>query len=415
MTYRYFRENMFFELYKRFLRWTMDVAGVTRSVSRKILMAVGIQFTVSIAVVIISLLFSDVARLVGLAALFALAIVAFVNTVVIVRADFIEPIERLERAATGMAEGTVSVDVPPAAQDDEVGDLIAAFHDMQHHFQTVSEQADALADQQFDAPELDRELPGPIGHSLSTMTDHLESYIDQIEMERDRVALLGYLVSHDVPNLITVVYSRIELIRAEFDDEELLAQLDVIEDQVEEVEVISNTVGQLTSKKSTVRLDLASTLRDVLDRIETNYPDAAITADIPDDPVYVQGNELLVRVFENLIENGIEHNDAATPRVHVSVEATDGDAVVHVDDNGPGLDVTDADSLFDEAKPGTGLHIVATLVAQLDGEIDLTTGDGGTEFVVTFPDSTASNGTTRRGRDGPTPFGGPTTDTEGRE
>jgi len=62
-----------------------------------------------------------------------------------------------------------------------------------------------------------------------------------------------------------------------------------------------------------------------------------VETSIPDH-VYVRADDdLLARIFANLLSNAIEHNDAATPRVEVTVEPGPETVRFEIADNGPGI------------------------------------------------------------------------------
>lgn len=372
--------------YKDLVWWTMDVVGVSQSIERKVLMAVGIQFAVSVALTLVLLFVSGALRLWLAAGLFGLAIVAFVNTVLVVRADLIGPILALEDASRRIEGGNLDVDVPATDQQDELGSLSRSFDDMRGHLGIVTDQAEALAAQEFDAPALDRDIPGRFGAIMGAMTASVTEYVQRIERDRDRFQLLNYLVGHDVPNVITIIHGRLGLLRQRCDDEDSLADIDLIEDQIEEIEYISNTVADLTSAKSVRRIDVTALIEREIDRIRDSFPDATVSLDVPDEPVPLRTNDLLSRVFENLIVNGIEHNDADDPRVDVEVTDAGTDVEVEISDNGPGIDIADSDSLFASVEEGTGLNIVHTIVRSYEGEIDLVeSSSAGTTLVVRLP------------------------------
>jgi signal transduction histidine kinase len=366
--------------------WTMDVTGVSRSLKRKMLMAVGIQFAVSVALTLVPLVFSGWLRIWATGGLFGLAIVAFINTVLILRADVIQPILDLATASRRIGQGDLDVAVPATDQRDEIGSLCRSFEEMYTNLNVVANQAEALAQQDFEKSVLDKDIPGRFGRLLGRMTVNLEEYVERVESDRDRFQLLNYLVGHDIPNLVNIIYARLDLLRERVDDEDAREDIDIIETQTEEIEFISNTVSELTSKKSVRRVDAKHILAREVDRIRGSFPAATISLDLPDDAVYLRCNDLLSRVFENLIVNGIEHNDEDTPRVDVTMRS-DADAVeITISDNGPGLDTENPETIFETVREGTGLNIVHTIVGTFGGELSLEeTSATGSTFVVRLP------------------------------
>jgi methyl-accepting chemotaxis protein len=104
------------------------------------------------------------------------ALTAMVNTLLIVRQDFTGPIADLESRATEIAAGELDVPVERVDQRDEIGRLTDSFAEMQSSLRTVSAQAEALAEQNFDDDALDEEIPGAFGDSLSRADGCSQTY-----------------------------------------------------------------------------------------------------------------------------------------------------------------------------------------------------------------------------------------------
>jgi len=105
-------------------------------------------------------------------------------------------------------------------------------------------------------------------------------------------------------------------------------------------------------------------------------------------------------IVENLIENAAEHNEAAEPRVEVTVETVAGgtESLLTVSDNGTGIPPDERTVLEKEAETplehgsGLGLWVVAWAVRSLGGEISFETSSDGTEVRVRLPLSSGSAG-----------------------
>jgi len=111
----------------------------------------------------------------------------------------------------------------------------------------------------------------------------------------------------------------------------------------------------------------------------------------PDLPVVDGLGGELNQVWANLIDNAIEA--AAGGHVEVSARRAGDTVVVCVVDDGPGLTREVRDRMFEPfftTRPagegaGLGLAIVRSLVAQHDGEVEVESRPGRTEFRVTLP------------------------------
>jgi len=110
----------------------------------------------------------------------------------------------------------------------------------------------------------------------------------------------------------------------------------------------------------------------------------------------VTGDEaLLRRAIRNLLDNGVRH---ASRRIRITVGCSGPDAVVSVDDDGPGIPATEREEVFerfvrlDEARSadaggaGLGLAIVAEIVAAHGGTVTITESSlGGASIAIRVP------------------------------
>lgn len=379
--------NPVVDKYERGLWWSMDLLGVSDSVKWKIFVAVGIQFGVSVAQAILPAVTSGVDQLLVSGLLFAGAIVAFGNTILITQDDIIDPLRKLDTAARAISRGDLDVDHPNTSQSDEIGRLIDSFARMNNYLRTVERRAEALANHEFDSEVMDKEIPGTFGDFLERSTESLQTHIEQIESDRDRFRLLNYLVGHDIPNLLNIVLGRGELLKSEVETASQRKHVELILKNANEIVEITETVHQLTHSNALEEVDLSEVLRKELERVDSTYADAEVkeVGNVPSSP-YVLGNNLLYSLFGNLISNAIEHNDSPTPTVEVSVESNGDWWIIRVADDGPGIPKGKRDRLFDGVDPGSGLGLVKTVTDRFGGEMWIEGNDsGGTTFVVSLP------------------------------
>jgi methyl-accepting chemotaxis protein len=91
----------------------------------------------------------------------------------------------LNETASAIAAGTLDREIPDSDRIDEVGRVQDAFRETRAYVSTVADQIEAIADQEFDAPVLDRSVPGPLGDAIERTRADLESSIAEIETARD--------------------------------------------------------------------------------------------------------------------------------------------------------------------------------------------------------------------------------------
>lgn len=110
-----------------------------------------------------------------------LALLGFVFLGVTLGRNTVNALKRLRDNATALAAGDLDADFADTDRIDEVGQAVDAFRDTKDYLGTIAAQADALANQEFDDPVLDKTVPGTIGEALATMNDDLETFITELE------------------------------------------------------------------------------------------------------------------------------------------------------------------------------------------------------------------------------------------
>ncbi|WP_079978656.1 ATP-binding protein [Halolamina sediminis] len=214
------------------------------------------------------------------------------------------------------------------------------------------------------------------------------------EERREMLDYLNSLLRHEVLNTAAVISGYADLLKQRSSEEDPdYEYLDVIERQANELTGTTKDVRLLLQSLEEGTdlgpVDLTDVLAEELDKLEDRYGYVETDAEIPDG-VYVRADELLKRVFSNLLNNAVEHNESGHPHVTVSVSAGPDTVDVRVADNGSGIPEAERDLLFETATGktdhGIGLTIVARLVERYGGAVELTdTGPEGTVFTVTLP------------------------------
>src|SRR5919107_5268463 len=101
----------------------------------------------------------------------------------------------------------------------------------------------------------------------------------------------------------------------------------------------------------------------------------------------------LHRMALNLMENAVRHTPPGT-RVHAAVRGIDGEAVLTVEDDGPGVAEDLRDHVFERfvrgdgdrgSSSGLGLSIVRAVAESHGGRVDLEDARPGARFVVHLP------------------------------
>ncbi|HEX5949678.1 MAG TPA: ATP-binding protein, partial [Actinomycetota bacterium] len=247
---------------------------------------------------------------------------------------------------------------------------------------------------------------GRLGIALNAMLERIERAFAERQASEERLRRFVADASHELRTPLTSVQGYAELFRrgAADDPEALRTAMRRIEEEgsrmgdlVDELALLARLDQGRQLEREPV--DLAALARAAVDGAQAADPDRPIDLDA-DGPVTVLGDEGRLRqVADNLLANARVHTPADTPvRVRVRVEGDD--AVLEVEDDGPGIIPEDAERVFERfyraessrsrefGGAGLGLSIVAAVAAAHDGSARFEPApSGGARFVVRIPRS----------------------------
>lgn len=148
--------------------------------------------------------------------------------------------------------------------------------------------------------------------------------------------------------------------------------------------------------------DLATAVRDILDRDSLMLEHHRLKATIPRDLVVLSDPAAIEQIASNLLSNAVKFAPTGS-RIGVSLDVDGDDAVLVVEDDGPGIAPAERERVFSRFYRGSsdaalrtrgagiGLAVVAELTTTLHGSVSV--GDspsGGARFVVRLPRGTVT-------------------------
>ena len=247
-------------------------------------------------------------------------------------------------------------------------------------------------------------LTGAVGGTITgVQASRRRESTRELGERNDRLTLLNRILRHEVLNGLNVVRGYAELLgegrggtRTRGTDGGSTAEgaapdggtaadaagaiersADGINDAVDELTRLSRPSGPEPIDLSPV---LASCVADVRDR----YPHAEIELVDRTDGQPVVATRRVDHLFEHLLVNAVEHNDAEVPRVEVAVECDWDEVSVAVADDGGGLPDRQRRVLlegslpeYDDPGSGFGLTIVRLLATESDAGVAVTKGIDG--------------------------------------
>ncbi len=271
--------------------------------------------------------------------------------------------------------------------------------------EAMAKQADAIAagdlTRRVQPTEGDGEI-ARLGRALNGMLAQIETAFAQRARSEDRLRSFLSDASHELRTPLTSIRGYAELLRKDAlgDEHARDRALSRIE---KEAARMGSLVGDLAvlaregegPQPSRHRVDLAAVATDAVN--DARAIDGTRTIELwAPTSVPVSGDEArLHQLVHNLLDNALAHTPEGT-KVEVKVTTHGPEAVLEVQDYGPGMTPEQAQHVFDrfyrgdndrlDGGSGLGLFIVATLAGTFGGaaRVDTTVGRGST-FTVILP------------------------------
>ncbi len=323
----------------------------------------------------------------------ALAISLSWLAVTVVRRRVLTPLKTFEAGVTAIGSGDYSQKVEYAG-DDEFGDLVGAFDNMQVRLNETMSTLD----------EERRVLEAEV----LARTAELRLTVNALEHSNRDLERLAVVGAHDLSEplrKIRIFGERLADTVREGLDERSRDYLDRMTSAAARMQDLID--GLLEFSRITARaepavwVDLGSVARDVVADLEILVHDTGATIEIGDLPNIWGKPTLLRQLVQNLVANAVTfHEPGVAPWIRVSSEVRDdldeGHVAFVVEDHGIGISADDAETAFDlfarlqsradYQGSGIGLTICRRIVEHHRGTITIETNTpSGTRVVVALP------------------------------
>ena len=316
---------------------------------------------------------STLGRLVGveLAVTGAALIAALLMGWWLVRVSF-RPLRAVEATAEAIARGELAERVPGEEARTEVGRLARAINVMLGRIERAFAQRDATEQDLRASEGRMRQFVADASHELRTPLTAVSAYAELFEQGAATRADDLQRVMHGIRNETARMGSLVE-------DLLLLARLDE---------------GRPLEREEVELLGVAAEAVQTASTVGPQWPVRLVAP----QPVEIIGDRMRLRqVLDNLLANVRTHCPPGTSCV-VTVDKDDHDAVIAVQDDGPGLDPEATSRVFERffradasrsrrlGGAGLGLSIVASITKAHGGTVTVASGLGqGTVFTVRLP------------------------------
>lgn len=261
----------------------------------------------------------------------------------------------------------------------------------------------ALAERVPDADADPRTEVGQVGASINRMLGHVASALTARQESERKVRQFVADASHELRTPLASIRGYAELTRRGNHDlpDDVVHSIGRVESEalrmtslVEDLLLLARLDEGRDLEKDEV--DLSRLLIDAVSDAHAAGPHHVWSLDLPDDPVYVDGDQLrLHQVIANLLTNARVHTPAGTP---ITVALAAGErAYLTITDQGPGIPEALQPTLFERfargdssrsriaGSTGLGLAIVLAVVEGLGGEVRVESRPGRTVFTVELP------------------------------
>ncbi len=224
----------------------------------------------------------------------------------------------------------------------------------------------------------------------------------QLEEKNSQLGQFAHIVSHDLKNPLSNIWSLVQLVKEEHSDEmnaDLERLCSYIEDSSKHsIDLISSILEYSRAGNEKIKIT-SFNLKELLDHIKSfiEIPDRFDVQYDTDFPIITGSYIQLEQVLSNLIGNAIKYHDKNEGLINVEFEQSGKNEIkILVTDDGPGIKETYHESIFNlfetvsgtkrEDSTGIGLAIVKKLVEQSGGKIGLISDLGkGSTFWFTWP------------------------------
>ena len=259
-----------------------------------------------------------------------------------------------------------------------------------------------------------RRMPKPTADDeVGELTETLEQMLRSLDaaraeregaMQKQREFVAD--ASHELRTPLTSVLANLELLQASLQDPGQVEDREMIDSALRSSRRMSRLVGDLLllARADAGRLsehrhcDLAEIAGNAAVEVAPVMEGRTLSID-NDRPIAIEGNpDELHRMVLNLLDNAAHHTPACA-RIELRLRTEDGDAVLEVADDGPGIPAEMRDQIFDRfvrgagpadvaTGPGTGLGlaIVRAVARSHGGEVEAVAAEsGGALFRVRLP------------------------------
>ncbi len=247
--------------------------------------------------------------------------------------------------------------------------------------------------------------PGTVALKLFRhVMGHLRNANDFIVSEvvhKEKLSLVGEMASslmHDLRNPVTSIRLGADLINMTYPEQNIGQWCDGIRLQCDRLGAMAQELMEFSRGESKLTLGPTTTTAfiDQFKMLNENYlANNAVKVTFDVKPADIEVDSMrLQRVLQNLMTNAIEAlQKTPKPKLEIKAQVRDGELLITVKDNGPGIPAAIQETLFEpfvthgkSGGIGLGMAVVRNIVSAHGGTVTFKTAqDRGTTFLITLP------------------------------
>ncbi len=269
----------------------------------------------------------------------------------------VQPISKLKKATSLIAEGDFSIKIKTKRKD-ELGELTSSFNTM--------------------------------ARKLESINDMRKEFISNI--------------SHDIQSPLTNIKGYMKLLKNSELTEQDRQHIEVVDLEVNRLSNLTKQLLLLSSIDSrrelmdTKRFNISEQIKNLVRQYQWSLSEKGIMMSYSLPEIYVEGDpSLLYSVWDNLLSNAIKYN-VQNGEIDINLKETDKEIIISFKDTGIGMEIDVLDRVYDRfyredssrtrsiEGTGLGLSIVDSIVTMHKGKVKVKSKKGkGTVFTVLLP------------------------------
>ncbi|MBD3406965.1 MAG: PAS domain S-box protein [Candidatus Lokiarchaeota archaeon] len=223
-----------------------------------------------------------------------------------------------------------------------------------------------------------------VGRDLTESRRAIEQQkVQQIELE-----LFASILRHDLGNELQNLMHYLEIIS--LDSAAAGITIESSEVALNLVDRMGKVIRLFSEGEDKAEDHILDLLNNISEQAMKTFPELSIDIECPDSfqRTRVISGRLLSMCFMNLFRNSVQHSDGPV-EINIQIQQRNGDILIQMKDNGPGIDPSIKDKLFQKGIStkggGMGLYLTRQVLKAYGGSIELIDADSGAIFEIRLP------------------------------